>query len=128
VLGTFVAVGFLADSAGLILAVFPSALVVVLVFGVPVFARQARLAFADFLGSYIVECDFGTAIPENSRFRLANIWRRPFTGLTPDQVRPPLAALDEIMVVHTHIPQVDLAARASGGTAFGLTRIGDVAS
>ena len=57
-------------------------------------AQQARLAYADFSGSYIVECDFGMAILENSRFRLANISRTRFAALGPDQVRPPLPAQD----------------------------------
>ncbi len=57
-------------------------------------AQQARLAYADFSGSYIVESDFGTAVLENSRFRLANISRTRFASLGPDQVRTPLPAQD----------------------------------
>lgn len=57
-------------------------------------AQQARMSYADFSGSYIVECDFGTAILENSRFRLANIQRTRFAALGVEQVRSPLAALD----------------------------------
>lgn len=55
-------------------------------------AQQARLAYADFSGSYIVGCDFGTAVLENSRFRLANILKTRFASLEPDEVLPPLAA------------------------------------
>lgn len=57
-------------------------------------AQQARLAYADFSGSYVVQCDFGTAILENSRFRLANIRRTRFAALPPDQVLAPLPAQD----------------------------------
>jgi uncharacterized protein YjbI with pentapeptide repeats len=57
-------------------------------------AQQARLAYADFSGSYIVECDFGAAILDNARFRLANISRTRFAALEPDQVLPPLPAQD----------------------------------
>ncbi len=56
--------------------------------------QQARLSFADFSGSYLVECDFGTAILENSRFRLANIQSTRFAALPPDQVLAPLPAQD----------------------------------
>ena len=55
-------------------------------------AQQARLAYADFSGSYLVQCDFGTAILENSRFRLANIQRTRFAALPPDQVLAPFPA------------------------------------
>lgn len=55
-------------------------------------AQQARLSYADFSGSYLVECDFGSAILENARFRLANISRTRFAALPPDQVRAPLPA------------------------------------
>lgn len=53
-------------------------------------AQQARLSYADFSGSYLVECDFGSAILENARFRRANISRTRFAALSPDQVLPPL--------------------------------------
>ena len=53
-------------------------------------AQQARLSYADFSGSYLVECDFGSAILENARFRRANISRTRFAALLPDQVLPPL--------------------------------------
>lgn len=53
-------------------------------------AQQARLSYADFSGSYLVECDFGSAILENARFRRANISRTRFASLTADQVLPPL--------------------------------------
>jgi uncharacterized protein YjbI with pentapeptide repeats len=53
-------------------------------------AQQARLAYADFSGSYLVECDFGSAILENARFRRANISRTRFAALPPEAVRAPL--------------------------------------
>lgn len=53
-------------------------------------AQQARLSYADFSGSYLVECDFGSAILENARFRRANISRTRFAALQPEQVLPPL--------------------------------------
>ncbi|MBN8632504.1 MAG: pentapeptide repeat-containing protein [Rhodobacterales bacterium] len=53
-------------------------------------AQQARLSYADFSGSYLVECDFGSAILENARFRRAHISRTRFAALTEDQVLPPL--------------------------------------
>ncbi|KAF0116287.1 MAG: Uncharacterized protein FD150_457 [Rhodobacteraceae bacterium] len=65
-------------------------------------AQQARLAYADFSGSYIVECDFGTAILDNSRFRLANISRTRFAALGPDQVRPPLPAQDGLTLTRMY--------------------------
>lgn len=55
-------------------------------------AQQAQLSYADFSGSYLVECDFGSAILENARFRLSNIARTRFAALDPDQVRAPLPA------------------------------------
>jgi uncharacterized protein YjbI with pentapeptide repeats len=55
-------------------------------------AQQAQLSYADFSGSYLVECDFGSAILENARFRLTNIARTRFAALDPDQVRAPLPA------------------------------------
>lgn len=55
-------------------------------------AQQARLSYADFSGSYLVECDFGSAILENARFRRAHVSRTRFAALTPDQVLPPLPA------------------------------------
>ena len=55
-------------------------------------AQQARLSYADFSGSYLVECDFGSAILENARFRRANISRTRFAALSPDEVLPPLPA------------------------------------
>jgi uncharacterized protein YjbI with pentapeptide repeats len=61
-------------------------------------AQQARLSYADFSGSYLVECDFGTAILENSRFRLASIRRTRFASLPPDQIRAPFPALDGLAV------------------------------
>jgi uncharacterized protein YjbI with pentapeptide repeats len=57
-------------------------------------AQQARLSSADFSGSYLVECDFGSAILENARFRRANISRSRFAALSPDQVLAPLPAQD----------------------------------
>lgn len=57
-------------------------------------AQQTRLSYADFSGSYLVECDFGGAVLENARFRLTNITRTRFAALDPDQVRPPLPAQD----------------------------------
>jgi uncharacterized protein YjbI with pentapeptide repeats len=65
-------------------------------------AQQARLAYADFSGSYIVECDFGTAILDNARFRLANISRTRFAALGPDQVRPPLPAQDGLTLTRMY--------------------------
>ena len=58
-------------------------------------AQQARLSYADFSGSYLRECDFGSAILENARFRNANITRSRFATLGPDQTLPPLASLAE---------------------------------
>ncbi|HMS96950.1 MAG TPA: hypothetical protein PKA03_17335, partial [Tabrizicola sp.] len=52
--------------------------------------QQARLSYADFSGSHVVECDFGTAILENSRFHLSRIERTRFASLPPDQVLAPL--------------------------------------
>jgi uncharacterized protein YjbI with pentapeptide repeats len=65
-------------------------------------AQQARLAYADFSGSYIVECDFGTAILDNARFRLANISRTRFAALSADQVRAPLAAQDGLTLTRMY--------------------------
>jgi uncharacterized protein YjbI with pentapeptide repeats len=65
-------------------------------------AQQARLAYADFSGSYIVECDFGMAILDNSRFRLANIARTRFAALAPDQVRPPLPAQEGLTLTRMY--------------------------
>lgn len=73
-------------------------------------AQQARLSYADFSGSYLVECDFGSAILENARFRRANISRTRFAALTGDQVLPPLP------------PQTGLAiTRLSGADFSGAT-------
>jgi uncharacterized protein YjbI with pentapeptide repeats len=58
-------------------------------------AQQARLSYADFSGSYLVQCDFGSAILENARFRRANISRTRFATLTPETTLAPLPALDE---------------------------------
>ena len=57
-------------------------------------AQQTELSFADLSGSEIVECDFGSAILENARFRRAHIRRSRFAALMPDQVRAPLPAQD----------------------------------
>jgi uncharacterized protein YjbI with pentapeptide repeats len=76
-------------------------------------AQQARLSFADFSGSYLVECDFGSAILENARFRLANIARTRFAALAPDQVLPPLPA------------QTGLALTRMSGADFGRATITD---
>lgn len=65
-------------------------------------AQQARLSYADFSGSYIVECDFGTAILENARFRLANISRTRFAALPADQVLAPLAAQDGLTLTRMY--------------------------
>ncbi len=61
-------------------------------------AQQARLSYADFSGSYLVECDFGSAILENARFRLANISRTRFAALAADQVLPPLPGQDGLAI------------------------------
>jgi uncharacterized protein YjbI with pentapeptide repeats len=58
-------------------------------------AQQARLSYADFSGSYLVDCDFGSAILENARFRNANIKRTRFAALGPGETLPPLASLPE---------------------------------
>lgn len=58
-------------------------------------AQQARLSYADFSGSYLVDCDFGSAILENARFRNANINRTRFAALGPGETLPPLASLPE---------------------------------
>lgn len=55
-------------------------------------AQQVQLSYADFSDSYLVECDFGSAILENARFRLSSIARTRFAALDPDQVRAPLPA------------------------------------
>jgi uncharacterized protein YjbI with pentapeptide repeats len=65
-------------------------------------AQQARMSYADFSGSYIVECDFGTAILENARFRLANISRTRFASLPPDQVLAPLPASDGLTLTRMY--------------------------
>ncbi len=74
-------------------------------------AQQARLSYADFSGSYLVECDFGSAILENARFRRANISRTRFAALSPDQVLPPLP------------PQSALAITRMSGADFALATI-----
>jgi uncharacterized protein YjbI with pentapeptide repeats len=61
-------------------------------------AQQARMSYADFSGSYLVECDFGSAILENARFRRANISRTRFAALPPDQVLPPLPAQEGLTI------------------------------
>lgn len=76
-------------------------------------AQQARLSYADFSGSYLVECDFGSAILENARFRRANISRTRFAALAPDQVLPPLP------------PQSALAVTRLSGADFGRATITD---
>lgn len=76
-------------------------------------AQQARLSYADFSGSYLVECDFGSAILENARFRRANIARTRFAALTPDQVLSPLP------------PQTGLALTRMSGADFTRATITD---
>ncbi|WP_374398169.1 pentapeptide repeat-containing protein [Tabrizicola sp.] len=74
-------------------------------------AQQARLSYADFSGSYLVECDFGSAILENARFRRAHISRSRFAALTADQVLPPLP------------PQAGLATTRLSGADFSRATI-----
>lgn len=76
-------------------------------------AQQARLSYADFSGSYLVECDFGSAILENARFRRATISRTRFAALTADQVLPPLP------------PQTGLAMTRMSGADFTRATIRD---
>ncbi len=76
-------------------------------------AQQARLSYADFSGSYLVECDFGSAILENARFRRAHVSRTRFAALAPDQVLPPLP------------PQTAFAVTRMSGADFALATITD---
>jgi uncharacterized protein YjbI with pentapeptide repeats len=55
-------------------------------------AQQARLAYADFSGSYFVECDFGSAMLDNARFRSTKIDRTRFAAPAADQYRPPFTS------------------------------------
>ena len=57
-------------------------------------AQGGRLAYADFTGAALTECDLGGAILENARFVRADIRRSTFADVGEDRVRPPLRPED----------------------------------
>lgn len=56
--------------------------------------QGGRLAYADFSGAALTECDLGGAVLENARFRRADIRRSTFADVQETRVRPPLRAAD----------------------------------
>lgn len=52
--------------------------------------QGGRLAYADFSGAALTECDLGGAVLENARFHRADIRRSTFADVSADRVRPPL--------------------------------------
>ena len=52
--------------------------------------QGGRLAYADFSGAALTECDMGGAVLENARFHRADIRRSTFADVQTDRVRPPL--------------------------------------
>lgn len=56
--------------------------------------QGGRLAFADFSGAALTECDLGGTVLENARFHRADIRRSTFADVQADRVRAPLRTED----------------------------------
>jgi uncharacterized protein YjbI with pentapeptide repeats len=57
-------------------------------------ATRTQLSYADLTGSYIVACDLGGSVFDNTRFRQTVIQGTTFAEVGPDRIRPPFRAKD----------------------------------
>lgn len=80
--------------------------------------RHATLRYADFSRAAITQVEFGAAFLEGARFRNCTIVDTAFSGLGPDDLRPPFEANGDIGIWRTILAGTDFSGAVITNSSF----------